>query len=300
MRPPPAVSVIIPAYESHATLRGCLSALEAQTFRDFEVILVDSGPSGQGAAIAAQEFPWVRLVRPEQRMLPHQARNLGVTLARSDLLVFTDPDIYAGPEWLARLVAAHQARGDVSVGSVACHGDRWIDRGTHLAKFDLWLPGGMRRPVEIAPTLNVLCPRAVFEAVGGFPGEYMVGDTIFSWNVAAAGYRLTFEPKAVVSHHHMTTWRELLRERYTRGAEFGRVRSRLANWSRLRMAYHLAVSLLPLRLVKLTWRTLRHAAAADQGVDSLLTLPVIVSAHAAWLAGESQGFLAELGKRGSG
>ncbi len=161
----PAVSIIIPAYESHATVSGCLSALAAQTFREFEVILVDSGPTDRGAQIVRRDFPWVRLERQAERLLPHQARNLGVALARSEILVFTDPDIYASSTWLASLVSAFKRHGGMIVGSVACHGSRWIDIGAHLAKFDQWLPRGAARHVEIAPTLNTLCPREIFEAV---------------------------------------------------------------------------------------------------------------------------------------
>jgi len=290
----PALSIVIPAYESHATLPACLSAIERQTFTDFEVILVDSGPTDRGAQIAARDFPWVRLTRPGKRLLPHEARNLGVSIARSELIVFTDPDIVPIPEWLAHLVAASERHGGMTVGSVACYGRRWVDLGAHLAKFDLWLPGGAPREIDIAPTLNALCTREIFEAVGGFRGEYMIGDTIFSWNAVAAGYRVGFEPRALVRHHHLMSWAGLLRERCLRGAEFGRVRARMGGWGKARMLRHLLITLLPLRWAGLVVRTLKASAAARMLPDFLLTLPIVASAHAAWLAGECRAFLGEV------
>jgi GT2 family glycosyltransferase len=182
------------------------------------------------------------------------------------------------------------------VGSVACYGKHWVDRGAHLAKFDMWLPGGSRRPIGIAPTLNALCSRDLFEAVGRFPGEYMIGDTLFSWRAAAAGFSVTFEPEAVVWHHHRMTWTGLLRERFARGEEFGRVRSK--DWGGAQLLVHLLASVLPLRWARLMARTWRHAAQAHLLSDFLATLPIVATGHAAWLLGEGRGFLRRLTQRG--
>ena len=55
--PRPAVSVIIPAYNSHDTLAGCLEALSRQTFQDFETLVVDSGPDPTADGGAAEPGP---------------------------------------------------------------------------------------------------------------------------------------------------------------------------------------------------------------------------------------------------
>ena len=283
----PRLSVIIPAYNSHATLPECLEAILRQTFGGFEVIVIDSGPSEQGAQIVADRFPWVRFERADRRLLPHAARNRGASLAKADLLVFTDPDVYPAPDWLARLFDVHHRYGGVIVGSVLCHGSRWLDRGTHLAKFDMWLPGGEARSISIAPTLNMLSPREILEELGMFPGEYMIGDTIFSWSVAGAGHSIVFEPKAVVEHHHVSSWLGLLRERFERGKEFAQVRGELRAWDPGRLIRQLAVSLIPIRWANLVLRTFRASIQAGLVRDFVFAFPVVVSAHAAWLAGES-------------
>jgi glycosyltransferase involved in cell wall biosynthesis len=122
----PAVSVIIPAYDSHETIVGCLAALAGQTFRDFETIVVDSGPDETTARLVAASFPWVRFERSPHRLLPHAARNRGIEMAQADLLVFTDPDIYARPAWLERLVAAHVLTGAVIAGEAAAYVRRLV------------------------------------------------------------------------------------------------------------------------------------------------------------------------------
>lgn len=294
MKPTAEVSIVIPAYDSHATLAGCLEAIRRQTFRSFEVIVVDSGPSDKGERLVRRDYPWVRFERASGRMLPHAARNRGVELAAADVIVFTDPDVYPHQDWLENLLESHRKTGGIVVGSVACHGRRWLDLGIHLAKFDLWLPGGEPRKADIAPTLNLLCPLRIFDDLGGFPGDVMIGDTLFSWEALSRGYTIGFEPRAVVVHHHVSTWKDLLTERYGRGAEFGRARLDRGNWGRGRIARHLLISVLPIRLAGLAARTVRHAGRAGMWGAVLATSPIVLTGHAAWLAGESRAYASAL------
>ena len=182
------------------------------------------------------------------------------------------------------------------VGSVGCVGHRWLDLGIHLAKFDMWLPGSPPGIAEIAPTLNLLCPRRIFEDLGGFPGEFMIGDTLFSWMATSRGYSLAFEPRAVVCHHHVSSWVQLLHERNRRGAEFGLARLDTGGWGRGRILLHLLLSIVPIRLARLTARTIRHASRAGMLRVALSTSPIILSAHAAWLFGESRAFISAFGR----
>jgi GT2 family glycosyltransferase len=285
------ISVVIPVYESQATLDRCLITLEAQSYKDFSVILIDSSPSNECEVIVREHHPWVEYEHVPRRMLPHEARNYGVKKSAADLLIFTDPDICAPPDWISSLVEATSTHAGVIVGSVRCYGSNWLDMGAHIAKFDLWLPGGEPRPIEVAPTLNLLCPIDIFEEVGGFPGHRMIGDTIFSWEVAQAGYAIHFSPGSAVSHHHISTWWDLLHERYSRGREFGIERVEKELWSRASIFRHLLITVLPLRWVKLLSRSMRSSYRAQMLRQALLTLPIIATAHAAWLMGEASGFL---------
>ena len=290
----PRVSVIIPSYESHETIEGCFRTLHTQTFPDFETIVIDSSSTGRVEEIVRSRFPQVRFERSPQRLLPHAARNRGAQLARSDILVFTDPDIYPEPEWLERLLAAHFDTGHVIIGAIACFGRDWLDVGAHFCKFDKWLPGGEPGPTDIGPTGNMLCRRDLFERLGGFPGETWLGDTVFSWRLTEHGYRLWFVPTAVVHHHHLTAWRGLLGERFDRGNVFAQIRMTADNWTSLRVFLHIVVTVLPLRLIKLTGRVLVNAWRAGLMRAYLRTIPIIIAGQAAWLAGEMRAYLNRL------
>jgi GT2 family glycosyltransferase len=284
---PPRVAVVVPLYRSAATLPSCLTALAAQTFRDFSVQLVDSSPDESSAAIAAA-FPAFVYWHSPSRMWPQEAGQAGVARSSSELLVFSDPDCYAAPDWLERLVRAHdQAGGEPVVGALACHGRRWLDRGLHLAKFSKWLPGRRARSVDMGPTANLLCSRELYASAGGFTGDMLLGDATFSWILIRAGHELRFASDAVVEHHHLDTLGDFLRERWRRGRLYGALRNDWTGGGRWRALAFFAASALPVRLASNVGHTFRHAIQAGAAIDALLTAPVILLGHAASIAGEA-------------
>jgi glycosyltransferase involved in cell wall biosynthesis len=288
------VSVVVAVYLSEATLDGTLDALARQTFRDFETILVDSGPTGACERIVARRTEPMLYVRSAGRLFPQAARNAGVDRSRGRLLVFTDPDVYAAPDWLERLVAAHRETGNVVVGALACHGARWLDRGIHLCKFSKWLPGGARRPVDMSPTANMLIPAALFEEMGRFHGDMLMGDATLSRDLLVAGRTLLFEPLAIVDHHHLENLRSFVGERWRRGILFGRLRG---SWMRGRKAPLLALllaSLFPLRITSNVALCARHSARAGELGTFLSTLPVVVLGFSASILGEAKGYVEAL------
>jgi GT2 family glycosyltransferase len=283
----PGVSVIIPSYQSQDTARATLESLRAQKYRNFEVILIDSGHSNHVAGIAA-DFPEVRYAHTTERLLPHQARNIGIGLARHDILLFTDPDIVAAPDWIEKMVAAHRLSDRPIAGAVASMQQNWLGLGIHFAKFDLWLSHGAPRTVPVAASVNFLCSRASMNEVGGFDGHEMIGDTLLSWELIRRGAILQFAPEAIVFHDHRSTFAQLLRERFVRGADFARLRAGLGNWDAIRTAAVLVATILPLRLVKLVGRTSAACARSGCFFDFIRTSPVVLAGHGAWLAGEAR------------
>lgn len=100
------VTVCIIAYNSGPTLRACLQHLEAQTFRDFETLVIDNASPDTGDAAIAAEFPFVRLIRNNENLGFAGAGNQGARLARGRWFVLLNPDAYAEPDWLEKLIEA--------------------------------------------------------------------------------------------------------------------------------------------------------------------------------------------------
>lgn len=101
----PAISLIVPIYNGKDVLPACLASIAAQTFRDFECIVVDDG-STDGTAEVLDEF-----CAADARFIPlhienagvSTARNQGLSQARGEYICFVDGDDIVYPEYLSHL-----------------------------------------------------------------------------------------------------------------------------------------------------------------------------------------------------
>lgn len=111
---PPAVSIIIPTYNRPELLREALDSIAAQTFRDYEVIVVDDG-STPPIAEAIVDHPVRPKIIRQNRQGPGAARNRGIAEAKSDLVAFLDSDDLWMPTKLERFVAALRENPAISI-----------------------------------------------------------------------------------------------------------------------------------------------------------------------------------------
>jgi len=109
----PQISVIVPIYNVEEYLPACLDSLQAQTFGDFEVVLVDDGSPDGSRGIAEEYAARDRRIRVVTR--PNgglgAARNTGVRAARGHFLTFLDSDDELPPQALAVLHGAASTTG---------------------------------------------------------------------------------------------------------------------------------------------------------------------------------------------
>ena len=104
----PLVSVVLPIYKVEQWLRRGVDSVLAQTFRDFELILVDDGSPDNCGAICdeyAAADSRVRVIHQKNQGVS-RARNVGIEQAQGRWLVFLDPDDVASPWMLEAIVAA--------------------------------------------------------------------------------------------------------------------------------------------------------------------------------------------------
>ncbi|HEY6258531.1 MAG TPA: glycosyltransferase family A protein [Xanthobacteraceae bacterium] len=116
----PRVSIIVPCHNGGRFLDGLLASLGAQTFRDFEVIIVDDGSTEVATRERlAQLDPAIRVVHQENRYLPG-ARNRGFLEARAELVLPLDCDDRLEPSYLAETVPLLES-APADVGFVFTH-----------------------------------------------------------------------------------------------------------------------------------------------------------------------------------
>lgn len=115
----PTISVIVPVYNVRNHVAAAIASLRAQTFTDFEALIIDDGSTDGGGAIAKEAIgddPRFRLITQENRGLSG-ARNTGLEQARGSFIAFLDSDDRFAPDYLARLL---RALNDTGADWVAC------------------------------------------------------------------------------------------------------------------------------------------------------------------------------------
>jgi GT2 family glycosyltransferase len=189
-----------------------------------EVVVVDA--SGGKLDFVRDQHDWVKWVpftpRPDAGVTIPEQRNLGVTEAIGDVVVFTDCGCVPEPDWLPQLLAPIlDGHEQVTCGRTASRG-RSVYEGTPdgVAYAE---QGSAPEHVGECPTINMAFRREVFERVGGFDESFQYGSDIdFSWRLTGAGTRIRYVPGAVVVHDWGNSRRQT-----RRAVAYGRARAQL-------------------------------------------------------------------------
>ena len=200
----PRVSVVICAYNAADTIGECLTSLEALTYPDTEILVVDDGSRDDTAAIARRQ-PGVRVIDRVNGGLG-AARNAGLAAASGEIIAFTDADCRVDPDWLTYLVQPMLVSDVAGAGgpNVVPPDDPW------LAQCVARSPGGPThvmlddRTAEHVPGCNMAFRRDALLAIDGFNPVYLrAGDDVdICWRLQARGLRIGFAPAALVWHRH--------------------------------------------------------------------------------------------------
>jgi len=117
------VSVIIPIFDESDVIQSCLSSLEKQTLKDFEVIVVDDGSTDNSLKIAQSYEPQIKVVSQVNKGLP-SARNTGIMWATGDFVLPLDADDILLPDCVEKIleVIKQNPNADIIAPSFKCFG----------------------------------------------------------------------------------------------------------------------------------------------------------------------------------
>lgn len=197
--------MLIPSFQSAATIRACLTAVLAQDIGDpYEVFVADSGNDGT-AEIIREEFAQVRLLKSATRMSAEMARNWGASEARGSVLAFVDSDCVPDPDWLRRMCVTIEGGVYDGVGGAI----RPVDRSNatcwagYFCEFREFLPGATATDATYLTPNNAAYRAETFRRAGGFPdGYFPLEDQVFYECLRAVGARIRLDRSIVVRHNH--------------------------------------------------------------------------------------------------
>jgi glycosyltransferase involved in cell wall biosynthesis len=190
--PTSRVSVIVPVCKAETTIREAIASVDAQAFRDGEIIVVDDASPDRTAEIVRTEFPRVTLIGLPDNRGPAAARNAGIAKAGGEWIAFLDGDDAWLPWRLALQFDALRENPDAVLlcGGVSLFGEpapgapaaEAARRATRRVALEEFIDDN---PV---PTSTVLARAETVRRVGGFDERFRGPEDIDLWmRMAAAG-----------------------------------------------------------------------------------------------------------------
>ncbi len=202
------ISVVVPAYNAAPTIGACLEGLLAQSVprHRYEVIVVDDGSDDQTKQVV-RGYDVHLIDQPHQG--PARARNRGVAEARGEIVLFTDADCVPANDWIGQMVTPFEDPEVVGVkGAYRTRQKGILPRFVQCEYEERYQRMARLRQIDFIDTYAAGYRREVFLEQGGFDIRYpdaSVEDQEFSFRLAERGYKMIFNPQAVVYHQHPRT-----------------------------------------------------------------------------------------------
>lgn len=214
-------SIIIPNWNGLEFLKTCLSSLQKQTFKDFEIIVVDNGSDDGSIQYIEQNFPTIKLIKLPKNFGFARAINLGVQASVGQVVVLLNNDTEVDKNCLKYLIQA--AKKHPEVGFVAAKmlqfkernildsaGD-YIDVVGHANNIGMGEYDGpeFNRPgyIFLVTGGGSLFKDKVFKKVGFLDEDFFAyfEDVDFCLRAQMQGFKGWYEPKAIIYHIHKAT-----------------------------------------------------------------------------------------------
>ena len=219
------ISVIIPNWNGKNLLQDCLRSLGRQSFRDFEIILVDNGSNDASVEYVNKKFPKVKIIVLQKNFGFARAINEGVKKTLADYVAFLNNDTEVDKDWLKNLISCANSHPEVvSVNSKLLNFyDRKKIDGVGILVNEVgqarsigWQEqdsGQFEKEQYIfgASGGAALFRRTDFIKVGMFDENYFMycEEVDFAFRAQFLGYKSIYCPGAVVYHKHKATAKRL-------------------------------------------------------------------------------------------
>lgn len=306
-QPSPRVSIIIPVFNGERFLAASLESVQQQTYRDYEVIVVDDGSTDGTKAIVLAAGAPVRYVHQPNRG-PAAARNTGIQAARGELFCFLDAD----DAWVPNKLAIQLEFMDrhPHIGMIFSDEEEFDERGVQcrslLATSAFFSALTQHAPIDGAfqklleenfiPTSMVMARKSCFESAGVFDVALRGPEDRDMWSRIAAQHSIAFVPpvlgrKRIVASSVSRDVEMTLRSRIIMWTKAGRVFPELAPRRTVN-------ALLEPTYVQLGFLLLEKGRSREARAVALQCFTVARRPHA-WLMAGSLFMLTCIGKSGS-
>jgi len=247
--PEPSVTVAVCSRDRPDDLRACLRALSGLEHEGHEVLVIDNAPSDSATHAVTADFPTVRYVLEQEPGL-NRARQRALCESRREVVAFVDDDARPDPGWLGPLLRGFADPLVLCTTGLAMPSELETPAQEQFERLAPFGRGFRPRVFESPPHravvgghagagVNMAVRRSVLDLLGGFDEALDAGtptksggDNDLFTRVLARGYRIAYEPDALVWHRHRRTDEEL------RAAIYGYGVGVFAAWTRALVCDH--------------------------------------------------------------
>ena len=299
----PLVSVVIPNLNGMKYLPACLSSIQEQTYRIFEVIIVDNGSTDESIDFIKTGFPGAIVIENKRNMGFAEANNQGIRAAKGKYIATLNNDTEVDREWLRTLVTEAE-RSDDGVGMwapkiLSLQNKREIDSVGGLLIYRDGIAKGRGRLEtdngQYDEVRDILCPSAccalyrktMLDDIGYFDSDFFAycEDNDLGLRARLAGWKALSVPESIVYHYYSGTGGT-----YSRAKAFLVERNHLwVAWKTFPVSWNIALPFyVLLRYVMQFYGTLSGKGSAAKFVESYPAKDVIViviKAHVAAFKG---------------
>lgn len=221
------ISVVIPAYNDSIKLERLLLSLKKQTFKDFEIIVVDDASTDNTYDVAKKYAN--KLIRNKNNKGPAITRNIGIKNSDSGIIAFTDSDCEAREDWLENIWHHFSDKkisammGKILVPKSTFLGDAisalGFPAGGHIGFEKIWhvTKDGF---TDHLSSCNMALRKELFEKNGLLDEEFTfpgAEDTEFSYRLTKNGIKIKYCPSAIVIHEPRAGFSSFASWQVTRG-----------------------------------------------------------------------------------
>ena len=167
----PFISIIIPTLNEEGYIENCLKSIKSQSYKNYEIIVVDGGSKDKTVKIAKK---YANKVIIDKRRGPAVARNTGAKHAKGDILIFSDADVIFPRGSLRKIKKEFEG-----LGGASCRLDFFDARKKYCILFKIFgyfLDVCNKIGVNLTNISIFIYKKSVFEAVGGFNENFLASE----------------------------------------------------------------------------------------------------------------------------
>lgn len=201
------ISIAIPLYNKAKSITGTIRCIQAQSYQDFEIIVVEGWSTDGSTEIIkrlAEKDPRIKVLMQQNRHGVTPARNESVAAASGDFIAFIDADDIWDPTYLERLVQLIRDYPDAGIWGLAYGEVRNGKKDKTFNKLAQGFKGIIENPWKSGSpywTGATAISRKAFDAVGGFDNRIIFGEDIDLWYRIMLRFPAAFDASEALAYY---------------------------------------------------------------------------------------------------